>query len=239
MDSQLQTPAVRLKRLKTSGDRAGHYITFKQTSLNDSTTQARCAQSSRSRNAKHKTPGSSVHRASCPAAGLLCPVTKLCVRYGSVFGFDALDLNPLGRWITYAWHHAGEDTFLDLASDYAYASMAAFQHRNAENTIRTSVAGKRALRSLRTAVEAFETTQKGDNLVVAVMLHYAAEVGLLTLQSDKAEADTTGISTLWKLRRFTTYHTSRAQCGCSEALLAICRTMRSNRISSCLSAKTR
>ena len=112
-----------------------------------------------------------------PTATLLCPTTALSARYGSVFGFEALTLNPLGRWTRYAWTHAGEDDFLDFASDYAYDSMFAFQHRDDSQTMQVRLTGQRAIQKLQAAVDATAGSAKmDDNLVVAIMLHYAAEV---------------------------------------------------------------
>ena len=114
---------------------------------------------------------------------LLCPLSKLSARWGSVLGFEALDMNPLGGWLKAAWLCMGEDDYLDLASEYALKSVITFQRHDKRNLSQAYAAGESALRSLQVAINV-GTGQDEDrttNLIVTVMLHYAAEVSVLAI----------------------------------------------------------
>ena len=113
-----------------------------------------------------------------PMPRFLCQQSKRSMEWGVVFGFEALDMNPLGRWVKLSWPSIEEDLCVELASDYALKSMLAFQQRDELSLNRAYSAGGKALRSLQDAIGACSTqTQSATtNLVAAVMLHYAAEV---------------------------------------------------------------
>lgn len=154
----------------------GHFIVFKmepprsdQSKAHES--QGRCRRATVAASlAKHL----AIHHS--PPPSLSCPETALASRYGALFGFEALELNPLGNWIRYAWKHAGADACLDDASEYAYMSMLSFRGRDADDAVRICLKGRKALRSLQAAVDCASEQRGNENLVVAVMLHYAAEV---------------------------------------------------------------
>ena len=110
-----------------------------------------------------------------PKQGLLDPQTSLASKWGSVFGFEALDLNPLGAWLKAAWLCEGEDGYLDLAGEYALESMLSFHERDRVSSSRVYSKGAKALESLQVATNTRESVNL-KNLIVAVMLHYAAEV---------------------------------------------------------------
>ena len=111
-----------------------------------------------------------------PSPALKCPQTTLAASWASIFSFEALNLNPLGDWVKQAWCRTGEDAYLDLAADYALQSMQAFQLRQPSSDSKTLAAGQRALRSLRAAFDTRLFELSPENMLVTVMLHYAAEV---------------------------------------------------------------
>lgn len=94
----------------------------------------------------------------------------------SIAGSASLSLNPLGSWVKLAWEHVGNNAYLDLAVDYALAAITAFRQQNYKDFVKISAVGGRAMRRLRDAIT---SGTKCIDVYVAIMLHYAAEVGLL------------------------------------------------------------
>lgn len=119
-------------------------------------------------------------RSYSPKPALLCPQAKVSVTWAKIFGYEALELNPLGGWIKTAWLWAGGDTNIDLALGYVLKSMRAFQSRDEESRVRACAAGEKALLSVQTALSSRKGQERIENLVLAVMLHCAAEVNCYT-----------------------------------------------------------
>jgi hypothetical protein len=105
---------------------------------------------------------------------MLCSETRLAAFRASVFGYPAMDLNPLGTWIRCGWLHAGEDRFLDDALSYTFQSMLSYRHRDCVAQTQVSAAGHRAVQSLRFAVNSYNSYGDPQNLIIAITLHYAA-----------------------------------------------------------------
>lgn len=112
-----------------------------------------------------------------PVPALLCPQTQQAAEWSSIFGFEALQLNPLGSWIQSAWTRRGENACLDFASDYTLESMRAFRQKDQVSVSRAWAKAERALRSLQAAMQSKKTNQ--ECLIFAVMLHCAAEVSII------------------------------------------------------------
>lgn len=112
-----------------------------------------------------------------PSPAMLCPQTRNAISLGSIFGYEALDLSPLGPWVRLAWPNSDSNPCLELASQYAHQSMVAFQHSHSEESLkRASRTGLAALQSLQSGIESCQDDRDKESLVIAVMLHYAAEV---------------------------------------------------------------
>lgn len=175
--AETQPSTLRLQYVQRIGGASGLLMTFKQHTYRQRKPSAPCVKRE-SAMSNEQTP----HL--IPA--LLSPVTRLSNRYGAIFGCDGLRLNPLGPWIRYAWINAGDEPCLEHALDYVYESMVGFQRRDdTKTTIRIHTAGERALRSLRAATNTTTESEKlWDSLLIAIMLHYAAEVSQLPSLSE-------------------------------------------------------
>lgn len=151
----------RLKYVRETSDSKGLYVTFRP---------SRRLQES-SRNSFSITPPVSLRN-----RDILCEVYKRAARWGSIFGYESIELNPLGHWLNLAWSAAGEDTAVNCACEYTISSMIAFQSKDKADLSRAYVAGTRAIQSLRSAVRACSGRKNMYNLVLAILLHCAAEV---------------------------------------------------------------
>lgn len=114
-------------------------------------------------------------QSSSPQAALLCPQTQLAAEWSAIFGFDALLLNPLGSWVKSVWSRRGETACLDLASDYALESMRAFRSQDPASVSRACSTAEKALRGLQAAMQSKKKMPDRQDLVMAIMLHCAAE----------------------------------------------------------------
>lgn len=162
-----------VRRLEGDG---GHFFTFKMAPSRLDQSKPHLTQGSCYRAQVSAKPTEHVVARIPSMPGLSCPETALASRYSALFGFEALELNPLGNWIRYAWKHVREDTCLDDALEYTYMSMLSFRRRDAGDDLQTCLKRRKALSSLQAAVDCASEPGENDNLVVAVMLHYAAEV---------------------------------------------------------------
>lgn len=88
-----------------------------------------------------------------------------------------MDLNPLGEWLRLAWPAIGDDIALRHACEFALSSMELFRHRTDKALNRAYSAGEKAIESLQIAVRACSGPERGGNLILAIFLHSAAEVG--------------------------------------------------------------
>ena len=152
----------RLKYVHRTNDSQGLYITFGR---------PRRFQGQRSQSTTHPP------RTMSPKSAILCQPTQIAAHWASVIGYESIDLNPLGEWLRLAWSAAGEDKAISLACEYTLSSMVAFQSRENAALNRTYAAGARAIQSLQTAVKACSGPETIHNLILAVLLHCAAEVG--------------------------------------------------------------
>ncbi|KAK4503149.1 hypothetical protein PRZ48_006576 [Zasmidium cellare] len=118
-------------------------------------------------------------RPSAPGPLLLCPRARMTANLGSIFGYAALNLAPLGPWIRIGWPSSiDSDGCLELASQYALESIVAFQHGHSEQSLdRASKTGVTALRSLQRGIETCQKDEERQALILAVMMHFAAEIG--------------------------------------------------------------
>jgi hypothetical protein len=151
-----------LKYFHRTNDCQGLYLTFGRLGS---------SQGKRRHSATH-TP-----RTTSPKSAILCQPTKIAAQWASIVGYESIDLNPLGEWLRLAWSAAGEDTTINLACEYTLSSMVAFQLRNKATLRRAYTAGARAIKSLQTAVRACSGPDRIHSLILAVLLHCAAEVG--------------------------------------------------------------
>jgi hypothetical protein len=87
-------------------------------------------------------------------------------------------LRPLGRWTNTIPLRIGSNKALDLAVAYALDASAAHFHSNDPHASSVLVSGPRAMQSLRLAWETVDPKNSNDiaNLMLAVQLHFAAEV---------------------------------------------------------------
>ncbi|KAF2171694.1 hypothetical protein M409DRAFT_17931 [Zasmidium cellare ATCC 36951] len=102
---------------------------------------------------------------------------KIASNLGSIFGYAALNLAPLGPWIRLGWPSStGTGECIDLASQYALETVVAFQHGHSDLSLaRASKIGSTALRSLQSSIELCQQDEDKQALILAVMLHFAAE----------------------------------------------------------------
>ena len=154
--------SLRLKYVHRTEDSQGVYLTFGP---------------SGSFQGKRRHSTTHTLRMTSPKRAILCQPTKIAARWGSIFGYESIDLNPLGEWLRLAWSAEGEDTAINLACEYTVSSMIAFQLRNKAALSRAYAAGARAIQSLQTAVRTCSGRESIYNLILAVLLHCAAEVG--------------------------------------------------------------
>lgn len=168
--------SLRLQCVRSVNISTGKYITLKQTSSSSGGTHVRDHRDGelRRRNIRNIKRQRSSHASLTTT--LLSPETALAAHFGSVFGYEALNLDPLGRWIRHAWRHQGEDAALDYASQYTFASMLSFRRRDEESARRAWIAGAKALQALQEAVNMRNKREADTGLTVTIMLHYAAEV---------------------------------------------------------------
>ena len=106
-----------------------------------------------------------------------CSQTRLSACWGSVFGFEALEMKPLGSWIKDAWSYTSKSSYLDLTAEYTFESMLALrqsQHTGWKQT-RVYLVRQKALHSLQAGINSSPTNEQ-SYLTISVMLHYAAEV---------------------------------------------------------------
>ncbi|KAF2171628.1 hypothetical protein M409DRAFT_50300 [Zasmidium cellare ATCC 36951] len=108
---------------------------------------------------------------------LLCPQTEHVARGVSVFGYKALQLNPFGIWVKFAWSsNPGDNASLELASQYALESMLTFQSGHDQHSLRrVRQTGIMAIKSLQSDIESCTSDEQKQRLLVAVMLHWSAE----------------------------------------------------------------
>lgn len=117
-------------------------------------------------------------RIDSPGPLLACPQARIATNLSTIFGYAALNLAPLGPWVRLGWPSSvSTNTCIELASQYALESVVVFQHGHSEQSLaRTSKIGLTALRSLQWNIERCRDDEEKQALVVAVMLHFAAEV---------------------------------------------------------------
>ncbi|KAF2722273.1 hypothetical protein K431DRAFT_345771 [Polychaeton citri CBS 116435] len=111
-----------------------------------------------------------------PSPPLLCPQSSLATRWGSVFGYEALSLNPLGDWVQVVFLRIGLHTCLDDACEYTLQSMLAFKYDGCTSSEQLYMAHGRALRSLRLLLNSTLARTNILDAMLAIMLIYAAEI---------------------------------------------------------------
>lgn len=116
-------------------------------------------------------------RTPSPTPVRLSTQTTVVLGLSSIFGEEALDFNPLGQWIKFPQSSNEEIHCVDLASQYAFQSMLAFQDFHSEESLKkASSIGVCALRSLQSSIDSSADNEDKMDIVVAMMLHYVAEV---------------------------------------------------------------
>lgn len=111
-----------------------------------------------------------------PKLAILCPQSSARERWSSIFGYEALSLNPLGDYVKTAILYAPENRALDLACQYTLNSMFAFQRRDDASLMRAHKTGAKALAALKAAVSSSLSNDDMRNVTIAMLLHFAAEV---------------------------------------------------------------
>lgn len=117
-----------------------------------------------------------------PSTAITCPWTRTVASLGSIFGYEALDLEaaPLGPWMRLEW--PSSDTCLELASQYVLEGVVVFQHSHSPPSVQNvNKIGSSALRSLQISVGSCGQDKDKEILLMAVMLHFAAEVRVISM----------------------------------------------------------
>lgn len=118
-------------------------------------------------------------RTPSPTPVRVSPQPAVSLDLGSVCGEEALDFGPLGPWVKLSQSSNESDSCVEMALQYALQSMIAFQDSHPEESLkRANRIGVRALRSLQSSIDSSPDNEDKFYLVVAMMLHYAAEVRL-------------------------------------------------------------
>lgn len=110
-----------------------------------------------------------------PSRILLSRSTEIAARWASIFGYEALDLNPLGPWLREAWQTAEEAHVVEVACEYALSSMHVFQSRTTVALRQAYITSSRALQALQFAVRTCSGQDRIRSLLLASLLHSAAE----------------------------------------------------------------
>lgn len=122
-------------------------------------------------------------RGSRPKSALLCAQSEICARWGSFFGYDALDMNPFGYYLKTALPLATESKPLSLASQYALDSLAALRFSTQQSRLQAHSSGAKALKALKATVPSCQSIEDIQSLSLAILLHFAAEVKLISRQN--------------------------------------------------------
>lgn len=121
-------------------------------------------------------------RTPSPTPVRLSPQPTYSLNLGSVLSEEALDFSPLGPWVKLAQRGNGGSLCVQLALQYALQSMIAFRDLHPEESLKkASGIGVRALRSLQSSINSSADNGHKMDVVVAMLLHYAAEVSVSLL----------------------------------------------------------
>jgi hypothetical protein len=160
-NGHLDSEHFKLQCVQRTDDSEGLYLTFAR------------PRNSRKKQRQHK---ALVQQPTSPASSIHCQESKLIKKWGSVFGYNAMDLNPLGEWLRLAWPVIGDDIAVTHACEFALRSMELFQLRTDMALSQAYTAGTRAIDSLQAAVKTCSGLERTRNLILAVSLHSTAEV---------------------------------------------------------------
>ena len=160
---ELDPEFFKLRYVKETNDNQGLYLTFGRP---------------RNYRRKQRQDDALLLQPPSPITTIQSQESKLIKKWGSLFGYNSMDLNPLGEWLRLAWPMIGEDTAVTHACEFALSSMELFQLRTDAALSRAYTAGARAIDSLKAAVRTFSGPERTRNLILAVSLHSAAEVSL-------------------------------------------------------------